>query len=451
MKRFHSFSVRLSFRFMLLLTAAVIMLSVAFVFLIRHFIRESQTAELNFASAGLAYMLENGEDIEHETMKFPYYIAYTIYETETQKILFCNDPFIPLLDVTNGQSRTYVKEDYFLDGDLNILYVANSCIKDGRHYVIQTTLNLDMDTSRQFIEMLPKAILLAIFPVLIICFLVSLFITKNTIKPVVKITKMAGTISSSHLDTLLPVSRAENEIDMLAKAFNELFSQLKKDFDRERQFTSDVSHELKTPVAVIAGQTNLLLRWGKENPGQLEKSLNIIKDETRSMQAIIDNLLQIARIENGRIKPVFEKTNLNDFFERLKQEFAVYSPDTEISYGVESGSEEAETDYELMHQVFTVIIQNSIKFTGKNCVIKLAAYTEKSRLVLEESDNGPGFEDDKIAHVFERFFRGDEAHARSAGGCGLGLSIAKTIVTALGGTVEALNTPSHGAKIRITL
>ena len=125
-------------------------------------------------------------------------------------------------------------------------------------------------------------------------------------KPVKEITRAAEKISSTNLETLLPVSNHNDELDYLAQTFNRLFESLKKDFERERNFTSDVSHELKTPVAGILGQANLLKRWGKNDPVQLEQSLDLIITEASAMNSIITNLLQISKLENGREKLMSE-------------------------------------------------------------------------------------------------------------------------------------------------
>ncbi len=442
-KKFSSFSVRLSLRFMVILAVAVLTLSIAFIGTIQKFIKDEQSKELEVNSKALITMVKEGKNIEEETVKFPYYISFAIYDSETQDVIVTNDPYIPLLKLTNGRSRYYYKRNYFLDGDLNILYSTEEQLANGRKLVVQTSINIENDANRRGFLTLPKAIALAIVPILAISFFVSLLITKNTINPVVKITKRARTIGSSNLDTLLPTDSHKDEISELAETFNSLFKRLKNDFDRERQFTSDVSHELKTPVAVISGQANMLLRWGKEDPGQLEKSLVTIKNEAKSMQAIIENLLQISRIENGRIQPKQEDVELEKMFDRLKCEIEAFSPGVKIEYC--SNGLILKTDEELFHQVMTVMMQNSVKFSGEGCIIILKAVEENGRIKVSVEDNGPGFDEKTLPHVFERFFRGDEAHTRTAGGSGLGLSIAKTIVEASGGSIAAANRSEGGA------
>ena len=191
--------------------------------------------------------------------------------------------------------------------------------------------------------------------------MLSFLITKQTIKPVEEITLAAQKMSSSNLESLLPVSKNDDELDQLAKTFNTLFESLRKDFDRERSFTSDVSHELKTPVAGILGQANLLKRWGKGDPKQLESSLEMIITEANAMNSIITNLLQMSKIEHGIIKPQSEEFKLWALFSRLKNEFAAINPQLELFFD-ENIDLSLKSDLELLHQVLTAMISNSIKF-----------------------------------------------------------------------------------------
>ena len=451
MKR--SFAVRLSLRFMFILTTAVILLSISFLYFVRSLVKQSQTDKLKesslLISAELSEKLEEGEGDFLIAAQLPYYHTYIVYDSDTEEVLATNDPFLPLLKETGGKAIHYFEKDFFFDGDLDILYYAATYPLGQRKIVIAVVENIENDSFSMIFIKLPKALLLVILPVLLLSFLLSLFLTKNTIKPVVKITKAAKTMGTENLDGQLPLTGRDDEIDELSNTFNDLFGRIKADFDRERQFSSDVSHELNTPLTVISGQAGLLLRWGKDNPQQLEKSLNAIKDEAKSMHAIIENLLQISRVESGRIKPQLCSVNVAELFDRVAGEFAAVAP--EVKFELEGPSSvTVESDSEMLHQILTVLVSNSVKFAGSQCQIKLTTVRkENGRLEIIESDNGPGISEEALPHVFERFYRGDQAHARSAGGSGLGLAIAKTLAEALGAELRAGNSESGGAVFRL--
>ncbi len=441
-----SFAVQLSLRFMFILTFAVILLSLSFLYILRSFVQASQTAEMKKACLDL---YEN----EFNMDAFPYYLSFIAYDIESQEIIATNDPFLPLLKDTEGKAVHHFEKDFFYDGDLDVLYYGETYKLAGRDIVIAVSENIENDSFSKIFPQLPSSLLLMSLPVLLLSFLFSLFLTKHTIKPVVKITRTARSMTIDNLDGQLPLTGQGDEIDELSVAFNDLFLRIKADFDRERQFSSDVSHELNTPLTVISGQANLLLRWGKENPEQLEKSLNAIKDEAKSMHIIIENLLQISRIESRRIKPQLCEVDICELLQRVKEEFASVYP--EASFEILSDSEGdvlLETDPEMLHQILTVFVSNSMKFAGDKCNVRLGfERTADGQIIITESDDGPGISEEALPHVFERFYRADEAHTRSAGGSGLGLAIAKTLAEALGAGISAGTAEPHGALFTLTL
>ena len=451
-----SFSIRLSIGFMFVLTCAVVLLSVLFLFFIRSLVYQSQSAELKSAeSIVFSHFKENSEKKDFRNNKgsslgsveIPYYLTYIIYNSDSSTLLSTNDPFLPPLEDTKGKARHFFKKNYFFDGDLNILYFANTHILNEQQITVAVAMNMDQTTNSEIFTRLPRALLFMTIPILLLSFLISFFITKNTIKPVVKITKAAQSVTIENLSDLLPLSGCDDEIDELSKTFNQLFLRLKRDFERERQFSSDVSHELNTPLTVISGQTGLLLRWGKDNPEQLEKSLKAIKTEAKTMQAIIANLLQISRIESGRIKPQIGEVSLESLFNWLVEEFSAVAPN--LKFNIESNKISLKTDSEMLHQILTVLISNSVKYAGDSCTVTLKACFENKHLIIEETDDGPGFSESALPHIFERFYRADEAHSRKISGSGLGLAIAQTLCTALGAKIKARNMVPHGAGFTI--
>ena len=461
-KKAPSVTFTLALRFSLVLALAVLSLAVLFTFALKRYIYNSQSRELKDSAEELALSLKTNSQSEQKE-KIPYYITYAVYQKESQEILETNDPFLPLLEDTNGKTKKFVSKNYFIDGDLRILYFAKE--EESGEYgslVIQTALNLDTDSSNLLLRGIPVIVLLAFLPVLFISFLTALLIAKKSLAPVVKMTEAAKKISSTNLGELLPVKHKNSpeesiseenldELDKLAATFNDLFVRLKKDFDRERGFTSDVSHELKTPLAVILGQANLLRRWGKDDKAQLEKSLGIIVDEAESMNAVITNLLHITRLENKKLLPQKEKFSVEVFFARLKEEVQSLSPGAKVSATL-GKDVELFTDKEMLHQICMAVISNSIKFCKeKNLELELSAEETDGKIELCITDNGPGFKDQDLECAFERFYRGDESHTRSAGGAGLGLSIAKALAESLGGRISAFNAKSGGAGIRISL
>ncbi|WP_296321726.1 HAMP domain-containing sensor histidine kinase [Treponema sp. UBA3813] len=453
---FKSFSARLALRFMFTLTAAIMLLSLGFLFFTRSLVDKAQGLELKKAESAVFFALEDfykGKNASRNLAgklgaisEIPYYLTYIVYDAKNQNLIATNDPFLPFLPDSKGKVKHFFEKDYFFDGDLNIIYFAKTHSIKNSLVVVALAKDMEMNETASIFATLPLAVLFMVIPILILSFFVSFFIIRNTIKPVREITQKAQSITIENLSEL-PISSYGDELDELSKTFNELFARIKKDFERERQFSSDVSHELNTPLTVISGQTGLLLRWGKDNPEQLEKSLNAIKTEAKTMQAIIANLLQISRIESGRIKPQISEVAVSALFSWIREEAAAFAPKLQIF--TEDNGIILNTDSEMLHQILTVLITNSVKYAGGSCTIRMSAQKEGNRVVIEQSDDGPGFSQESLPHLFERFYRADEAHSRKIAGSGLGLAIAQTLCTALGAKIKARNMVPHGAGFSI--
>lgn len=450
-KLFRSVAAKLSILFMFVLTTAVLLVSVVVILFTGGLVKRSRSEELIKAEKRISEILNIAADFtETEELKnyssnigVPYYITYIAYENESGNLVATNDPFLPLLPSSGGKTVHFYDEDFFFDGSLDVLYYADVHQIGGKEITVATVMNMDNNSIGMIYKKVPVSLLIFIAPILILSFFVSYLLVKKTIKPVVKITKTAQSMTTENLDGQLPLTGNGDELDELSRTFNELFMRIKADFDRERQFSSDVSHELNTPLTVITGQTNLLLRWGKDNPQQLEKSLNAIKNESKSMHVIIDNLLQISRIESGRVKAQIASVKLDEMFSRIAEEVTSLAPAKIEIFG---NGLELNSDAEMLHQILMVFVSNSIKYAGENCQIKLIAEKTENSLVIRSIDDGPGISQKALPHVFDRFFRADEAHNRKSGGSGLGLAIAKTLSDAIGAEISAKNHQPTGAE-----
>ena len=395
---------------MLLIAAAMLSLSVLFVSFLRLSVTKQQDSDLEKSISLISDAFQTGGADELAFLELPYYIIYSVWETDTRKILATNDSLLPLLD-SGGKSRTYFKKDFFTDGDLNIRYRTERLNFGESSVVIECALDIANDSAAKMSRNLPMLAAFSLAPILILSFALSFLISRSTISA---------------------------------------FKKLREDYDREKAFTSNVSHELKTPISIIDGHANLLKRWGKDDPAQLSESIEAILRETENMNAIVTTLLDMSRLENGKIAVEKSRFFVTNFFARLKDEFKITHPDCTISVS-DPDFLEIETDGQKLHQIFTVILSNSVKFAGEKCRITLSARKKGSKTELSATDNGAGFSEESLPHVFERFYKGDSSHDRNISGAGLGLSIAKTLANALGAEISAENTKEGGAKVALTL
>ncbi len=445
---------RIALRFFLVIALLILILSLALVGMLNLSMRWRRNRELLQVMQHIARSVQDDgiDSLPALEAELPYYIAYTVYSIHdggTEEILATNDPFIPILPQTEGRSKTYFKRDYYTDGDLHVLYVAGAAAS----VIVQVSLSLDQNEQAAQLRSIPGALAFVFVPLLLFSYLAAYLIARRTLRPIVQMTRTAASISATRLDTMLPVTEWHDELDDLAATFNELFVRLRQEFARERQFTSDVSHELKTPLAVIMGEARLLQRWAKSDPAVIEKSTKALVEETRSMEAIINKLLQLSRLENKLVTLEKDEVPLKLLFERLAEHTASWAPESVLDYAAVPDSLCALTDGEALSQVFTVLVSNSVKFAGQEVRITISAAQQGDAVVIRYADDGPGIAADVLPHVFERFYRGDASHSRTASGSGLGLAIAEQIMRVLGGAISAssLAPPDHGAVFTLRL
>lgn len=433
-------ALRLSLAFSGLIAALIIVFVILFAYVIRRNDRTRQSNFLSRTAESVKDIMEKvGPDMvtESDFMEIPYFVSVCAYEEATGKTVYSNDPFIRNLPKSEEKAVTYIEKNYFIDGDLNVLYRTLTFKTGGISYVVQVSVNMERDFASRLIKELYFAIVLFSLPLVLVSFLASYFIIKSTISPVKKMTETAKKMSYSS-DNHFHVAGSGDEFDRLAETFNTLFARLKQDFEREKQFTSDVSHELKTPIAVIAGHANLIRRWGKDDPVQLEKSLGRLTAEVHTMQAIVDNLLQISRLERGTIKLEKKPVPIMELSQRLKEDTEAWA-DTATVTVTDMGTETIVCDSELLYESMTIIVSNSVKYAKPNKVnIIIEEKVTERGAELSIMDDGPGIKKEALPHVLERFYRADESHNRDKekGGSGLGLAIVKTIMEVHGGRVQ---------------
>ncbi len=236
----------------------------------------------------------------------------------------------------------------------------------------------------------------------------------------------------------------------LEGAINSLLMRARESSEQQIRFVSDASHELRTPIAVIKGYTDMLDRWGKDDVKILEESISAIKTETGHMNRLVEQLLFLARGDSGRTKLKIEQFSLSDMMREVCEEsimidsghkWAISAENEVIAYG----------DVALLKQAIRILADNAKKYTPVGGVIMLRARYDNAVPTAVVQDTGIGISQNDMSHVFDRFYRSDPARVREKGGTGLGLSIAKWIIERHDGYFEVLSSEDIGTRITIRL
>ena len=227
---------------------------------------------------------------------------------------------------------------------------------------------------------------------------------------------------------------------------------LEENIVKQMEFVQNVSHELRTPLTIIQAKQELLLQ--EPNTKIIDKSeeISLTLNETKRLTKLVKDLLILSRADSNKLVLQKENINIDEYIKGL------ISPYKEIAE-MEGKNIELELGYKLdidvdtnkIYQLMIILLDNAIKYTEENDVIKIKTYMKDNKCVIEVSDTGIGVSDEGLKRIFERFYREDAARSRETGGSGLGLSIANYIVTAHGGTIKATHNLPKGTIFTIRL
>lgn len=297
------------------------------------------------------------------------------------------------------------------------------------------------------------------FEVTVVLYLAGvLFVVEMAKKNISQITKYIGKmIKQSKRITINNLSQEriseegmQNELKDVASTINSMLDRLEGSYEQQKQFASDASHELRTPIAVIQGYINMLDRWGAEDPELLAESVEAIKNESQSMKELVEKLLFLSRNDKKTLKLTKRKFNIGKMVEETIKEAKIIAKNRNVEaldvdhlifYG----------DRQMMKEAIRVLVENAIKYTKDGDTIYIGCEEIDNQCVLTVADTGIGMDEKDMENIFRRFYRSDHVRNGDISGHGLGLSIAKLIVAKHVGTIQVKSQYTRGTCFRIML
>lgn len=275
------------------------------------------------------------------------------------------------------------------------------------------------------------------------------FSSQYMIDPVRKISHRVKEISEENISARLDPVDTQDELRELTEQINSMLDSLQQAFERQENFVSDASHELKTPLAVIAGYANLLRRWGKDDPKVLDEAVNAISRESENMKRIVEQLLWLAKIGDFTLNCT--TFNLYETVSDVVEGYKLLNSGHQIDLFGEL-SVTLNTDKNLLTEAVRTLVDNAIKYTpAENGTIKLFIECVDGGVEIAVQDNGMGISEADRAQIFDRFFRCDKVRGRESGSSGLGLTICKQIVEMMGGKISVESEVGKGSTFTIAL
>jgi heavy metal sensor kinase len=278
----------------------------------------------------------------------------------------------------------------------------------------------------------------------------GIFLAGRALKPVDKIAQTAREIEENDLSRRINVN-TKDELGRLAATLNAMIGRLDKAFQRQKQFTSDASHELRAPLSVIEAESTLALQ--NERPANnYRQSLETISQEARQMSSLIEQLLALARADAGKEQWNFTKINLGKLITNLSADAEVLCQEKGLSFQLGQTKDlVVKGDEARLRGLFMNLLDNAIRYTPAPGTISVSIRREGQMAVVAVKDTGIGIPAEDIPFIFERFYRVDKSRSRAEGGTGLGLAICKHIAEAHGGKIEVESQVGAGSTFSVWL
>lgn len=273
---------------------------------------------------------------------------------------------------------------------------------------------------------------------------------RRIFKPISNLTEMARklTVTNLHRERL-PVRGTEKELRELTQVFNEMLDRLELSYESQKQFVSNASHELRTPIAVIQGYSRMLERWGASDKEILNEAVEAISEESKAMQELVEKLLFLSRHDRKTLKVQKAWFSMGTVVEDMLKETRMVTKNREIRASLIQNVS-VYGDDQLLKQAIRVLIDNAIKYSEDGDSITIGCENRNGNCVLTVADTGRGMKKEDVDHMFERFYRSDDVRGK-VDGHGLGLSIARLIILAHAGTIKIRTQYTVGTSFTITL
>lgn len=327
----------------------------------------------------------------------------------------------------------YISDEIRLPSDYTLLHIRG-------YSLIESNSFLEENTFEQFLVFLPFVILLAS-----IAFYHIIQKTFQSMDNIITTTKSIA--SEKNFSEQIKI-KSEDEFSDLAKVLNQTFDKVKESLEKERQFTSDASHELRTPTAVIFAQIEYLHSIC-DKPEE-KHACEVIINQTVKMSGLISELLTLTRMDHNKQTLSLELIDISELLELVVEE----SLDSANEYDIRIYSDIQpnilmNADQTMMMRVFINLINNSVKYGTYGGWIKIYLSKSENHIIFSISDNGIGISEKNLPKIWERFFQANSSRSNEKGGSGLGLAIVKWIVEAHGGTITAESELDVGTTFRI--
>jgi heavy metal sensor kinase len=355
-----------------------------------------------------------------------------------------------LVETSRGSGRAYSTMHF---GESSVRAYAERMSSHGRTFFVAVAQS--RHGQEEELARVRRAFYVAVPVALLLASLGGYFLARKSLAPVVAMGERAAHINAESLGERLPVGNERSELGRLARTFNELLARLDVSFEQQRRFMADASHELRTPVAIVCGESEVSLSQAARSSEEYRESLTILHDEGRRLTRIVEDLFTLARADAGQ----YGFAPATFYLDETAAECVRAVRSLAARHGVNlihrhGGEMPMRGDEALVRRMILNLLDNAIKYTPAGGEVRVEVAREGSGYAVRITDTGEGIPEEARPHIFERFYRADKARSRNGGaggGAGLGLSIASWIAEAHGGRVTLEHSDKSGSTFLINL
>ncbi|BEU88605.1 hypothetical protein TAMA11512_20690 [Selenomonas sp. TAMA-11512] len=473
-------SVRLTVVYAGLLAIVLLFTSMVSIFGIYFSLYHQAEIEMEVSTRRVIENIRGGTQVYDESAKdfrkrMP--IAYALYRDdilmpgvvlritdENENIIFETDSHYPSIQEIQEHS-TETMRPFFASDEMAVSTIQNMKIyykvvevrQGSRSYHLHFFRTITAE--RQFLSVLVRFMMGTNFIGLMLAVVAGYVVSRRALLPIRTITKMARSLEVDNLSKRIDMPVARDELAELVETLNHMLDRIQQGFEQQRVFVSSASHELRTPVTVIRGYSDMLERWGRRDPEALDEAVAAIRSEAEDMAELIERLLFLARADQNRQIVNKLPIELSELIEDEEKKMALIATEHTLTLG-ENDLGEVFGDPLLLKHAIRIILENAMKYTPAGGHIEVASVRAGKKMLVQISDDGIGIKEEDQKKIFDRFFRVDEARTKGvkASGTGLGLSIARWIAEQHGieirvrsvfgkGTTFTLEIPIHKGRI----
>jgi signal transduction histidine kinase len=284
----------------------------------------------------------------------------------------------------------------------------------------------------------------------ILTLIIGLLLMRRMINPLSEVIAASQAVSQGDFSARVPVQAQNDDLSALSDHFNHMADELERSDHQRRNMLADIAHELRTPLTILRGRLEGILD-GVYPPD--EAHIAPALEETYLLERLVEDLRLVSLAEANQLRFELKSVRLEDLAQTILGLFSAQASERNVQLNLDAEADlpEVMVDPQRFQQVVGNLIDNALVYTPEGSSVEIAIHRKENTVELSVSDGGPGIPEDEIEHVFDRFWRGEKSRARSTGGSGLGLSIARQLVEAQGGKITARNRSPHGFEVIITL